>query len=201
MCHLNAFLALLAVVLSLGTSPAQPTKALTGRLLDDHLEGVPRANICARDRTIIGTTDMEGYFKVDVPVNTNTLIFMSVGMEWNTVNLSADCLNLEVILLLASSYDFMSVRRVNRQEFKRFKHLPTYISKRIRKAYLNPVHLVLLPFSPSGSHVQRNGDLNEAKRLLHSSNHRLQHEKYRLEAVDSLANRRSTTGTYRTIPY
>jgi hypothetical protein len=124
MGHLNAFLTLLVVVLSLGTAHAQPTKTLTGRLLDDRLEGVPRANICARDTTVIGTTDMEGYFKVDVSVNTNTLIFTSIGMELTTVNLSADCSNLEVILLLASSYDFMSVRRVNRQEFKRFKHLP-----------------------------------------------------------------------------
>jgi hypothetical protein len=124
MGHLNAFLTLLVVVLSLGTAHAQPTKTLTGRLLDDRLEGVPRANICARDTTVIGTTDMEGYFKVDVSINTNTLIFTSIGMGLTTVNLSADCSNLEVILLLASSYDFMSVRRVNRQEFKRFKHLP-----------------------------------------------------------------------------
>lgn len=124
MCHLNVFLTLLALVLCLGTARAQPTKTLTGRLLDDRLEGVPRANICAQDTTAIGTTDMEGYFKLDVPVTTNTLIFTSVGMELTTVNLSADCSNLEVILLLASTYDFMSVRRVNRQEFKRFKHLP-----------------------------------------------------------------------------
>lgn len=124
MCHLNAFLSFLAVVLSLGTAHAQPTKALTGRLLDDRLESVPRANICARDTSVIGTTDMDGYFKIDVPVNTNTLIFTYVGMELTTVNLSADCSNLEVILLLASTSDFMSVRRVNRQEFKRFKHLP-----------------------------------------------------------------------------
>lgn len=124
MGHLNTFLTLLVVVLSLGTAHAQSTKTLTGRLLDDRLEGVPRANIYARDTTVIGTTDMDGYFKVDVPFSTNTLIFTSVGMELTTVNLSADCSNLEVILLLTSSYDFMSVRRVNRQEFKRFKHLP-----------------------------------------------------------------------------
>jgi hypothetical protein len=41
-----------------------------------------------------------------------------------TVTLSADCANLEVILLAHPTYDFMSVRRVNRLEFKRFKHLP-----------------------------------------------------------------------------
>ena len=124
MCRLNAFLIFLAVVLSFGPSCAQPTKTLTGRILNDRLETVPRANIYAQDTTVIGTTDMDGYFKVDVPSNTNTLIFAFVGMEWTTVKLSADCSNLEVILLLASSYDFMSVRRVNRQEFKRFKHLP-----------------------------------------------------------------------------
>ena len=124
MCHLNAFIILLAVVLSLRTARAQPTKAITGRILSDRLEGVPKAQICAQDTTVIGTTDMEGYFKLAVPVNTNTLLVRTVGMEWATVNLSGDCSNLEVILLYASTYDFMSVRRVNRQEFRRFKHLP-----------------------------------------------------------------------------
>ncbi len=124
MCHLNAFLTFLAVVLSLGTARAQPTKSLTGRLLDNRLEAVPGANIYARDTTVIGTTDMEGYFKLDIPRNTNTLLFGAVGMELTTVKLSGECSHLEVILLLSSSYDFMSVRRVNRLEFKRFKHLP-----------------------------------------------------------------------------
>ncbi|MFD1875545.1 carboxypeptidase-like regulatory domain-containing protein [Hymenobacter bucti] len=124
MSYLNAFSPLLAVVFSLGTARAQPTKTLTGRLLDDRLEGVPGATIYVRDTTFIGTTDRAGYFQTDVPVNTNTLLFTAVGLERTTVTLSADCSHLEVILLLASSYDFMSVRRVNRQELKRFKHLP-----------------------------------------------------------------------------
>jgi len=124
MCHRNAFLTLLTVVLSLGSARAQPTKTLTGRILSDRLEKLPRANIYARDTTVIGTTDWEGYFKIDLPVNTNTLLFAFVGMEWTTVNLSGECSNLEVILLYASSYDFMSVRRLNRKRFKRFKHLP-----------------------------------------------------------------------------
>ena len=124
MCHLNAFLTLLAVLLSLGTARAQPTKTLTGRILGDDLEGFPRVDIRARDTTVIGTADREGYFRLDVPVNTNTLLFTAVGMEWTTVSLSAECSTLEVILLHTSGYDFMSVRRVNRQAFKRFKHLP-----------------------------------------------------------------------------
>lgn len=124
MCHQNACLTLLAVVLSLGTARAQPTKTLPGRILSDRLEGLSRADICARDTTVIGTTNREGYFKIDVPVNTSTLIFRYVGMEWTAVDLSGDCSNLEVILLYAATHDFMSVRRVNRQEFKRFKHLP-----------------------------------------------------------------------------
>jgi hypothetical protein len=124
MCRLDVFLTFLAVVLSLVNACAQPIKTLTGRVLSDQLEGVPRAELCARDTTVIGTTDREGYFKIDVPANTNQLIFKTVGMERATINLSEDCSNLEVILLYASSYDFMSVRRVNRQELKRFKHLP-----------------------------------------------------------------------------
>jgi hypothetical protein len=124
MGHLNICLTLLAVVLSLGTAPAQSTKTLTGRLLDDRLETVPLATIYARDTTVIGTTDMEGYFKLAVPVNTTTLLFGAVGYDYTTVKLSADCAHLEVILLLDYTYDFMSVRRVNRVEFRRYKHLP-----------------------------------------------------------------------------
>lgn len=124
MCHLNALLTLWVVVFSLGTARAQPTKTLTGRVLGERLEEIPKADICAQDTTVIGTTDMDGYFKINVPVNTKRLIFRWVGMELTTVNLSGDCSNLEVILLYTSSYDFMSVRRVNRQEFKRFKRLP-----------------------------------------------------------------------------
>ena len=122
--YLNTFLTLVAVVLSLGTARAQPTKTLTGRILGDDLAGVPRADICTRDTTVIGTTDMDGYFKIDVHVNTNTLIFRTVGAELTTVNLSGGCFSLEVILLYAPTYDFISVRRVNRQRFKQFKHLP-----------------------------------------------------------------------------
>ncbi|MBT9394938.1 carboxypeptidase-like regulatory domain-containing protein [Hymenobacter sp. NST-14] len=124
MCHLNAFLTLLAVVLTLITARAQPTKTLTGRVLDEGLEAVPKAFIYVRDTTVIGTADMEGYFKIDVPVNTHTLLFSTIGMEWSTVQLSGECSTLEVILLYGFTYDFMSVRRVNRKIFKRFKHLP-----------------------------------------------------------------------------
>lgn len=112
------------MALSLGTAPTQPTKTLTGRLLDDRLEEVSLATIYARDTTVIGIADRQGYFKLDVAANTNKLLFTAIGMELTTVTLRADCTHLEVILLLASSHDFESVRRVNRQEFKRFKHLP-----------------------------------------------------------------------------
>jgi len=130
MCHLNVLLTLL-VVLSFGTAHAQPTKTLTGRILDNRLEGLPAADICAQDTTVIGTTDKEGYFQIDVPIDTYTLLVSYVGMEWAVVNLSAACLNIEIILLYTSSYDFMSVRRVNRQRFSRFKHLP----RRHQEAY------------------------------------------------------------------
>ena len=118
MYHRNAFLILLAVVLPLGTARAEPTTTLTGRILSDQLEGVPRANIYTRDTTVIGTTDMAGYFKIDVPLDTNTFLFGAVGMEWTTVKLRGACSTLEMILMSASSYDFMSVRRVSKQRFK-----------------------------------------------------------------------------------
>lgn len=82
---------------SLWQPPIQPTRTLTGRVLDDRLEEVPRANIYARDTVLIGTTDLEGYFKIDVPVTTTTLRFTAIGHEVTTLQLSRECVNLEVI--------------------------------------------------------------------------------------------------------
>ena len=80
MRHLNAFLTLLAVVLSLGTTRAQPTKTLTGQVVSDlMLEGVPGANIYARDTTVVGTTDMEGYLAV--VKNPNGVLLLDVREE------------------------------------------------------------------------------------------------------------------------
>ena len=155
MCHRNAFLTLLAVVLSLGTTRAQATKTLTGRLLDDQLEAVPMANIYAADTTVIGKTDMEGYFKLDIPRNPNTLLFGAVGLELTTVKLNEECSHLEVILLLSSSYDFRSARRVNRKESKRFKHLPQLHQEAYKKGLFKspipcafPIFTKWVPRSP-----------------------------------------------------
>jgi hypothetical protein len=138
MCQLNACFPLLAVVLCLGTARAQSTKTLTGRILSDDLAGYPRVDIRARDTTVLGTTDREGYFKLDVPTTTNTLLFTAVGMEWTAVSLSADCSTLEIILLSRPTYDFMSVRRVNRQRFKQFKHVPHLHQEAYEKGLFTP---------------------------------------------------------------
>jgi hypothetical protein len=124
MSHLNAFLTLLAVVLSLETAHSQGSKTLTGRILSEELEGLAMSSIYAQDDTVIGKTDMAGYFKIDVPISDNKIVFKGLGMEWATVNLSGECANLEVILLYRPTYCFMSPRRANRKRFKRFKHLP-----------------------------------------------------------------------------
>jgi hypothetical protein len=124
MFPLKAVLFLLMLMLSTGTSRAQQTKTLTGRIITEDLEPLPLVNIYALDQTLVGATNLEGYFTIHVAIGTDKLLFKSVGVEGTTVQLREDCRDLEVIIMTDGTYDFMSRRRVNRKRYRRFKALP-----------------------------------------------------------------------------
>jgi hypothetical protein len=98
-------------------------KVMMGRVLDEELIALPRATIFNQDTLKLGETDMDGYFKINVPDQTNKLIFGYIGYEWTTIKISDDCNNLEVILLYDGTYDFMSSRKIDRLRKKAFDRL------------------------------------------------------------------------------
>jgi hypothetical protein len=100
------------------------TRTITGRVVDENLSPISQARIDNSDTILPGRTDNDGKFKIDVPVETQSLIILWVGMEWKFINLPGNCDHLEVILLHSGSYDFMSARKVDRLRMKQFKKLP-----------------------------------------------------------------------------
>lgn len=102
------------------------TRVVYGKILDDYLEIVGFARIQSSDSTILTKTDLQGKFKIEIPLEETKLIISGLGYEWATIELPKDCENLEIILLLSGIYDFMSFRKINRLRKKRFKEL-TYI--------------------------------------------------------------------------
>ena len=99
-------------------------RTLTGKVISDKLEVIPEVRIQNSDTILFATTDISGKFKIEIPVKTKSLLFNWVGFEWKAINLTDNCIHLDVILMERSTYDYMSLRKVDRLRMKRFKKLP-----------------------------------------------------------------------------
>lgn len=124
MNRIRALLGLLILILSYGFANAQETKVLIGRVISEDLEPLPKANIYSIDSTVLGSTDLEGYFRIEVPTETNELLIRFIAMEWTHVKFKDDCPNLEAIVMLHVIYDFISAKSERRKRYRRFKKLP-----------------------------------------------------------------------------
>lgn len=100
------------------------SRLLQGRVIPKHLEPLPGVRIQNGDTTIFGETDLEGRFKIKLPEETKTIVLRGIGLEPAIIILNDSCDTLEVIMILAGTYDFMSSNKIDRLRLKEFKHLP-----------------------------------------------------------------------------
>jgi len=98
-------------------------RTINGRIIDQFLESAAIISIFDKDTIEIGKSDFNGYFKISLSKQTKKLIFAGVGYEWASITIPKGCDNPEIILFLASTYDFMSPRKVDRLRKKEFKKL------------------------------------------------------------------------------
>ncbi|WP_418502414.1 hypothetical protein [Flagellimonas sp.] len=108
-------------------------RTLTGKTIDQFLESASGITIFDKDTIKIGQSDLNGYFQIKVPKQTDKLIFAGVGYEWAISIVPPECENLEIILFLASTYDFMSPRKVDRLRKKEFEKLAKLHSQAYKK--------------------------------------------------------------------
>lgn len=76
---------------------------------------------------------MNGDFQIRFPKETDKIIFAGVGYEWATFTITEECENLEIILFVALTYDFMSPQKVDRLRKKEFRKLPQLHSEAFQK--------------------------------------------------------------------
>ncbi len=100
------------------------TKTLKGRVIDDFLEALPYALIKVNDTVEVGKTDLNGYFQIEISASVKKLSFDTIGLDLASIKLSDDCNDVEVVMMLTGSFDFMSLKKVDRLRMKRFKQLP-----------------------------------------------------------------------------
>ena len=118
-------LLLVVFVLSLSIcSLISQNKTIRGRVISDSFETIPEVSILINDTTEVGKTDLNGFFQIVIPVSGEKISFRSLSLEPTTIELADTCDNIEVVMMLRGSNDFISLKRADRIRKKRFKHLP-----------------------------------------------------------------------------
>ena len=100
------------------------TRTITGRIIDEDFETIPEARIQNSDTVLLCKTDINGNFKIEIPIETKKILISWIAMEWKTIYLHDNCDHLDIILMYDAHYDFMSSRKVDRLRKKRFNKLP-----------------------------------------------------------------------------
>lgn len=99
-------------------------KTIKGRVIDDNLETLPYVTIMINDTVKVGRTDLNGFFHIEIPVSVKKILFRTVGIELASVKLADNCDEVELVMMLSSTYDFITLKRVNQLRMKIFKKLP-----------------------------------------------------------------------------
>lgn len=99
-------------------------KTIKGRVIDDDLKTLAYVPIVIDDTVQVGRTDLNGFFQIDIPVPVKKLLFSYVGIESASIELADTCDEAEVIMMLRSTYDFITLKKVDKLRMKKFKKLP-----------------------------------------------------------------------------
>lgn len=100
------------------------SKTIKGRIVDDHLETLAYVSIVINDTVKVGKTDLNGFFQIDVPISVKKISFESVGLDKATIKLTDKCNEVEVVMMLRGTYDFITIKRVDNLRRKTFMKLP-----------------------------------------------------------------------------
>jgi hypothetical protein len=100
------------------------TRTIYGQVVDEDLEFIPMVSIFNSDTVEIAKANVEGQFKLDLPLDTKELILAFVGMEWTKIELNDGCDIIDIIMMNEWIYDFISLKSADRKRLKRLKKIP-----------------------------------------------------------------------------
>ena len=121
---MKKFLTVLIILIVSNCNLYSQNKIIKGRTITDQLETMSFVSIMISDSVEVGKTDLYGFFEITLPVAEEKICFKSVGLEPTVIKLLGACSAVDVIMMLNSSYDFKSSKKVDRLRKKRFNRLP-----------------------------------------------------------------------------
>jgi hypothetical protein len=127
------------------------TRMITGKVINENLEAISEVRIKNSDTVLLGKTDTEGKFTIEIPTTTKTLLFSWIGYEWKSIKLSANCDTLEIILMYNAIYDYISLKKIDKLRMKRFEKLPELYSEAYKRGiFINQLPCYEQKFNPIG---------------------------------------------------
>ena len=118
-------LLILFIVLSISTcSLYSQNKTIKGRVITEFFETAPGMLIIINDTVEVGRTDLNGFFQIEITASVKKIIIWSLGLDQATIELVDKCEDVEVVMMLDGTYDFITLKKADRLRMKRFKKLP-----------------------------------------------------------------------------
>ena len=118
-------LLIIFIVLSVSTcSLYSQNKTIKGRVISESLETIGGVSIMINDTIEVGRTDLNGFFFFFIPVSMKKVLFGAAGIDPATIELVDTCDEIEVVMMLRGTDDFITLKKVDRLRMKRFKKLP-----------------------------------------------------------------------------
>ena len=114
---------LILITASVCSSYSQ-NKSIKGCVISNRFDTLIEVVITINDSIEVGRTDVNGFFRIDIPDSVNKILFRGVGVDRTRIVLADKCDELEVIMLLTSSDDYMTLKQSDRLRKKRLKKLP-----------------------------------------------------------------------------
>jgi len=100
------------------------SRTIKGRIISDFSDILLGVSIFTKDSIKVGNTDLKGFFEVEIPVSEKRISFSYIGMEPTNINLENNCTEINVIMVSESTYDFMTLKKVDKIRKKKYKKLP-----------------------------------------------------------------------------
>ena len=99
-------------------------KTIKGRVIDNTLETLAYIPIMTNDTVKVGKTDINGFFHIEIPVSVKKISFRFFGLEVTTIELMDKCDDVDVVMMLSGTYDFITFKKIDKLRLKEFKKLP-----------------------------------------------------------------------------
>jgi hypothetical protein len=99
-------------------------RTIKGKILSNQFETMAGVLIRINDTVEVGRTDLNGFFQISIPVSEKKILLRGVGLEPANIELADTCNEVEVLMMLSGTYDFITLKKADRLRMKRFKKLP-----------------------------------------------------------------------------